>query len=484
MNKEKEHNHRFKAFIINRSELLGRIDAPVYLSVFHFKSNIYQIHKLSEVAFINPTTSFDKFEKSSLISFIPMESVDEIDGIVKSYFTKQVMESKGFTRFKENDLIWAKITPCMQNGKSAVVKNLLQGVGCGSTEFFIIRPKDNRVTPEYLHLLLRDKRILSNAQNYFGGSAGQQRVSKDFLINLKIPVPPVTIQNEITQLFRSAFQTKLQKESIARSLLAGIDNYLLQQLGITLPEKKNHLSSKTFIVNFNQLTGVRFDPKPFEKYYTDLQVAISNSGYKPNKLKNIITHLSSGDWGIDDSPVYANDFERCLVIRSTEFDNEYNLMLDSKRVKYRLINREKLLKLDMQRNDILIEKSGGSPDQPVGRVVILDSSLGPLNKFCFSNFIHKIRCDQSKVDAQYLYFLLRSFHTIGLTETLQSQTNGIRNLMMKSYLDLTIPIPPLEKQSEIVTHINSVRQQARQLQSEAAVLLENAKQEIEKMILG
>ena len=440
--------------------------------------------KLGEVAFINPNTSFDKLEKSSLISFIPMESVDDTDGIVKSLFTKRVDESKGFTRFMDNDLIWAKITPCMQNGKSAVVKNLIQGYGCGSTEFFIIRPKDNKVISEYLHLLLRDRRILSNAQNYFGGSAGQQRVSNDFLINLKVPVPPMAIQYEITRLYYSAFQLKQQKESSARSLLAGIDNYLMQQLGITLPEKTYDSETKAFIVNFNQLTGARFDPKPLTKYSTELQTAISNTVFDKYKLRSLITHQSSGDWGNDDSPVYSDEFERCLVIRSTEIDNKCNLKLDGKRVKYRLINKEKLQKLDLELNDILIEKSGGSPDQPVGRVAILDSSLGSLDQFCYSNFIHKIRCDQSKIQAEYLYFILQSFHSIGLTEILQSQTNGIRNLIMKSYFDLSIPLPPLEKQTEIVAHINSVRLQARELQSEAAALLDKAKQEIEEMILG
>ncbi len=486
MNTIDSQNQSGKVFMIQRSELEERLEPKFYTDKYlnnerRLFTSKYPIHSLIEVTeLISDGTHFTPKYTSSGIKFISVKDVRSFE--ISFSDTRYISESEAEILDKRCKPIYGDVllTKIGTYGLAAIVET--------SERFQIfvslalIRP-NKKVTSKYLELFLNSSLAFIQFQRVIKG-AGVPDLHLEDIRKLKLPIPPIITQQAIVQFFNDTYHLKQQKESSARSLLAGIDNYLLQQLGITLPEKKNHLSSKTFIVNFNQLTGVRFDPKPFEKYYTDLQIAISNSGYKLNKLKNIITHLSSGDWGIDDSPVYSDDFERCLVIRSTEFDNEYNLMLDSKRVKYRLINREKLLKLDLQRNDILIEKSGGSPDQPVGRVAILDSSLGTLNKFCFSNFIHKIRCDQSKVDAEYLYFLLRSFHTIGLTETLQSQTNGIRNLMMKSYLDLTIPIPPLEKQSEIVAHINSVRQKAHQLQSEAAAILGNAKQEIEKMILG
>ena len=106
-------------------------------------------------------------------------------------------KSKGYTRFEENDLLWAKITPCMQNGKCAVVKDLKEGFGMGSTEFHVFRSITNEAKPEYLHSLLRTMRLRKAAMNYFTGSSGQQRVSSEFIENLYIPVPPLSVQEEI-----------------------------------------------------------------------------------------------------------------------------------------------------------------------------------------------------------------------------------------------------------------------------------------------
>ena len=85
----------------------------------------------------------------------------------------------------------------MQNGKCAVAKNLEKGYGLGSTEFYVFRATSKKVIPNYLHLLLRTMVLRRSAMNYFTGSSGQQRVSSDFIRNLYIPLPPVSIQEEI-----------------------------------------------------------------------------------------------------------------------------------------------------------------------------------------------------------------------------------------------------------------------------------------------
>ena len=85
----------------------------------------------------------------------------------------------------------------MQNGKSAVVTDLEQGYGMGSTEFHVFRAITDEVKPEYLHSLLRTVMLRKAAMNYFTGSSGQQRVSSEFIENLYIPLPPLSVQEEI-----------------------------------------------------------------------------------------------------------------------------------------------------------------------------------------------------------------------------------------------------------------------------------------------
>jgi len=113
------------------------------------------------------------------------------------------------------------------------------------------------------------------------------------------------------------------------------------------------------------------------------------------------------------------------------------------------------------------------------------------NILCYSNFIHKIRVDNKKINPEYLFCFLKMMHNIRLTEAMQSQTNGIRNLIMNSYLNQNIVIPifengkiDIQKQTEIANRITAIREKAKKLQLEAFDTLETAKRNIEEMILG
>lgn len=186
-----------RIFKVNRSELEERLDPTVYKDGIKLISNNYDNVKLSSVAYINSTGTFKGKDIETPISFIPMESIDEIYSEVSKLEDTTIENASGFTKFKEGDLLWAKITPCMQNGKSAIAKNLTNGLGCGSTEFFVMRNKDERLAIEYLHVILHMKCVRETAMLYFGGSAGQQRVSSAFLENFNLPLPPKDKQIEI-----------------------------------------------------------------------------------------------------------------------------------------------------------------------------------------------------------------------------------------------------------------------------------------------
>lgn len=161
-------------------------------------STLFPSAPLSTVARINPRRT-KLIGSASRVSFVPMEAVSEISGSIENAEEALFEDvSKGYTAFEEGDVIWAKITPCMQNGKSAVARDLKNGVGFGSTEFHVIRSIDPVQTlPEYIWVLLRLSSIRSAAQRYFIGSAGQQRVPSDFLEDLVIPLPPKKVQKEI-----------------------------------------------------------------------------------------------------------------------------------------------------------------------------------------------------------------------------------------------------------------------------------------------
>jgi type I restriction enzyme S subunit len=124
-----------------------------------------------------------------LVTFVPMASVDDITGSIANPEVRPYADvKKGYTYFAPSDVIFAKITPCMQNGKSAVAYELVNDIAFGSTEFHVLRSKGH-VLPQWIHFLVRSQSFRIEAQQHFKGSAGQQRVPKSFLTEYEMSIP-------------------------------------------------------------------------------------------------------------------------------------------------------------------------------------------------------------------------------------------------------------------------------------------------------
>jgi type I restriction enzyme S subunit len=152
--------------------------------------------KLGEICEINPATDYD-FDPEEPCSFVPMEAVDDVDASIARLVTRPFREvAKGYTPFAENDVIVAKITPCMENGKCAIGRGLRSGVAFGSTEFHVLRAK-KRVIPEWLLYFWRFPPTRKLASVNMTGSAGQKRVPASFLETADIPLPDMPEQRQI-----------------------------------------------------------------------------------------------------------------------------------------------------------------------------------------------------------------------------------------------------------------------------------------------
>lgn len=161
--------------------------------------------KLGEVCIINPKDVIDNDEMQ--VSFIPMQKVSESGDIDASEIriAKEVM--KGFTSFAEDDVLMAKITPCMENGKGAIARGLFNKRGFGSTEFFVIRPNTSVVCSEWVYYYTTQKNFRINCERNMTGSAGQKRVPKNYLEKCLLPLPPLETQKQIAANLDKATQT-------------------------------------------------------------------------------------------------------------------------------------------------------------------------------------------------------------------------------------------------------------------------------------
>ena len=158
--------------------------------------------KLGEVCELNPRRPFIERKDTDLTSFIPMEAVDAISGMVPDLQVRTYgVVKKGYTYFAEGDVLFAKITPCMQNGKHTIANGLIGGFGFGTTEFHVLRPNENIIS-ELIWFFIRQPSVLIEATEHFTGAVGQQRVPEDYLANLEIPLPPLPEQRRIAALLK------------------------------------------------------------------------------------------------------------------------------------------------------------------------------------------------------------------------------------------------------------------------------------------
>lgn len=159
--------------------------------------------KLSQVAEINPRKRRN-LDATALCSFVPMEYVDDDLAEIVNVDTRIVADvESGYTAFENDDVLFAKITPCMENGKIALAMNLCNGVGFGSTEFHVVRAS-NDILPQWIYYFLRQQSVRDYAERNMTGSAGQKRVPTRIMEALEIPLPPLDEQKRIAAILEEA----------------------------------------------------------------------------------------------------------------------------------------------------------------------------------------------------------------------------------------------------------------------------------------
>ncbi len=158
----------------------------------------WEVKRLRFVAELNPSKSeVAALDKEMLVSFLPMDAIGD-DGKLNLERGKPIAEVEtGYTFFREGDVTIAKITPCFENGKGAVMRGLTQGIGFGTTELIVARPKASQTSSDYLHSLFVSVVFRKNGEGRMYGAGGQKRVPDDFVRNFEIAFPPLEEQQTI-----------------------------------------------------------------------------------------------------------------------------------------------------------------------------------------------------------------------------------------------------------------------------------------------
>jgi type I restriction enzyme, S subunit len=186
----------------------------------------WEWRKLSELFTIRPQKKIvkEKLDDDDVISFVPMDCLNVYNRNLTLNQTRTLKDVySGYTYFEDNDVLLAKITPCFENGKVGIARNLKNGIGFGSSEFIVFRSQ-GKVIPEYLYYYLSQDSFRQEGKAMMAGAVGHKRVQKEFINEYQLPFPESKQEQKriVAQLDKLSYETE-QLESIYHQKIIALD---------------------------------------------------------------------------------------------------------------------------------------------------------------------------------------------------------------------------------------------------------------------
>lgn len=460
------------SFAIGRGEMIARWEPVYYKPELKERSEIlrkskFPIVNIKDVVNVirYGTSSPPKYVNAG-IPFIRATNIKE-GRIIPSDI--KFMDPNEATRFKkcrvkENDIIIVRSG--VNTGDCArVTKEFCNAYAA----YDLILTLKSIVNPAFLNTCL-NLDFGKSQMNRLKARSAQPHLNAEEVKSLEFPLPPPQIQDRIATLMEEAYRLKKEKETAAKRLLNSIDDYVLNEFGIKLPQIKEE---KKFSTTFDKIVGKRFDPYSHQPKFRWVDQALNKIRYKVALLKDIVEKL---DYGLMPTQDYAKESSEGLpMIRVTNITPDgYIDMSDTKYIKFdtpRL--KEKLVKQD----DVLMVQCGNT----TGKVALVPKEF---EGYTFGSFSFVIRGEKAIVNAYYLYILF-SNPIIQHQVWKEINISTVRPNTSKPVVEnLRVPIPPLSVQENIAQEVKSRREEAKRLKEEAKEILAKAKEKVEKIILG
>lgn len=396
----------------------------------------WEVVKFKYLAHINPSkqNALEGLEEKASVSFLPMEKVSE-NGTVKYDIVKPVNEvSSGFTFFEKHDILVAKITPCFENGKGALLSEMPTDIGFGSTEFHVLRAKSG-VNNQFIYRLTRIDRFMKIGEAFMTGSAGQKRVPTSFIENFLVALPPLSEQRQIAHFLdhkTAQIDAAIEKGRRLIELLREERAALINEAVTAGVDKHGHLRSKP-----TQLPAEEWKDSGVE------WLGVVPEEWEVVKLRYLSSKIGSGVTPKGGSNTYLDEGIPLLRSQNIYFNG---LRLDD--VAYISSNvHESMANSKVLSGDILLNITGGS----IGRCYYINDSFGEAN---VNQHVCIIRPIRSKALTSFLHSFLGSYS--GQLQIRMSQTGGNREgLNFEQLGNFVLAIPPLSDQHRIVHYIET-----------------------------
>ena len=297
--------------------------------------------------------------------------------------------------------------------------------------------------------------------------SGQPNINSREFKAFEIPLPPPSIQNHIVTIMKSAYAQKKQKEQEADALLDSIDDYVLTELGIEMPEVEE---KKCFVVYAGETSGLRTDPFYYQNHYKAIQNILSQS----NNVKRLAELLQLIESGSRPKGGVANVQSGVLSFGGEHINNQCEVEINTPRyIPHKFHSLHKTT--ETQLNDLLLVKDGAT----TGKIGIVSNTAHIGQNINEHLFILRTKDDVNPI--YLLNYLNSRFGKLQIQREITGATvTGITRDVVKR---LNVLLPDIEKQTEIASHITEIRSNAKQLQQEASTIVEEAKERVERILL-
>ena len=472
---------------------------------------------LSECGLINPRNDISD-EKE--VSFIPMTCISEKYGQkVEMEIRKWEEIKKGFTHFAENDVVLAKITPCFQNGKSAVMKGLKNGFGAGTTELHVFRPLKELIIPNFVLIYIKSPDFIYGGVPKMTGSAGQKRVPKDYFSENPFPLPPLAEQKRIVSKVdelmalcdklearrqkKQELQSKLNSAALERML--GAENkeefeqywqLICENFDLLYDNPENVEKLRQAILQLavqGKLVPQNSEDEPasvlIEKIETEKKRCIISKEIQDDKklstimkenppwiippswkwirLQEIFEITRGGSPRPAGDPQYFGGNIPWITVREITKDSE----------KYLTITTDFLTELGSKRSryiypsDLLLTNSGATLGVPKISQI----------KGCINDGVARLNCFHDLISKDYAYYYLfqqtRAFREV-------NQGMGQPNLNTSILAGWFFPLPPLNEQKRIVEKVEQFMGLCDELEAKLRKSREDSEKLMETVVRG
>ena len=408
--------------------------------------------RINTACIVNPRNNIDD---NTEVSFVPMANISE--GYANSFVSDSRLwrnVKTGYTHFAENDIGIAKITPCFENKKSVVFTGLINGYGAGTTELHIIRTISGLIVPEYLLCFAKRNDFILGGVQTFSGDVGQQRVTKDYIANYLVSLPPLNEQKRIISAIKEAYYIIENIEKTKLSLIEDVKKAKSKILDLAIrgklvPQDPNDEPASVLLERIREEKEelikqgkIKRDKKESvifkgddNSYYEDLPCQ-----WVETKLSTISEVITKGTTPRGGKVAYADN--GIGFLRAENIAGHEKLALNNLNYVDEKSHNDFLKRSILKANDILITIAG-----TLGRTAVVPCEALPLNT---NQAVAIVRLVNFKlVNVRFIIFAINS-PTIKKDLLMQSVDMAIPNLSLENISNCTIPLPPLAEQRRII----------------------------------